>query len=224
MKVSMNNRFFKAISIGSAVMAFTAILLAGCSSGSSVSGSVVLYSTASLDGDITGTAVSTDEETVDAGDNDSDNTSRGFFSFDVSGIAPDSTDEFEVASVILKLTMTDWFDADGDSDPIADMGNVVVELVEYGTSLDSGDMSVAADYGSVTLASDFGMIVDFEANVTQMVQNYIDSGDTDSLDRWQFRIRHIKPTDSDGTSDITRWAASEYDGTDYDPSLTVSVE
>jgi hypothetical protein len=177
-----------------------------------------IISTASLDGDVTSAGgVTKTADVMNVGDTLTNYGSRGFVSFDVNSIAPPATDDFDVSSVTLKLTMENDF-----WDPITDLGNVVVELVEYGTSLDASDYSATAIGSPVVLATTTGVLVDFEADVTSLVQDYIASGDADSLVRWQFRLRPAtNETDNDGVTDETSWGTAEYvDG--YRPTLIVT--
>jgi hypothetical protein len=197
------------------IVLISVLIIAGCPAGPKTA---VLESTAALDGEVTaGGAVSTGGEEVNVGDTVNGTGSRGFFSFDVSGIAPADTADFTVDRVVLKLTMTDWFGF-----PIDELGNVVVELVEYGTALDASDFGTAALGSSVILAADAVMLTDYEADLTSPVSAYIASGDTDSLLRWQFRIRHTTESNGDDSIDETEWGAAENTGDIYRPELTVT--
>jgi len=198
------------------------LILAGCDDGSGASGvtTKTLYSTASLDGQVSSAgSVITTGETIDVGDNASNQELRGFYSFDVSGIAPATTEDFKIRRAILKLTMTDWFD-----NPVENLDSVVVELVEYGTSLESGDFSVTSIGEWVVLATDNVMLTDYEADMTSRIQDYLTSGDSESLVRWQFRIRHSgESSDGNDTASFTRWATRDYvNGDIYQPTLTVT--
>lgn len=196
------------------------LTLAACSPAAQT---VTLSSTSSLDDQVTsaGAVGAPDAEELNVWDNTSNQGVRGFYSFDVQAIAPPSTDEFSVSSAILKLTMTDWFDTT-TFDPIVALGNVVVELVEYGASLDAADYTAAAIGAPVTLATTTGIAVDFEADVTALIQQYIDSGDPDALVRWQFRLRHADAaTNSDGAFTETEWATNENASEALRPALTV---
>ncbi|MFW5880176.1 MAG: DNRLRE domain-containing protein [Spirochaetota bacterium] len=196
-----------------------ALLLAGCAPPPT---SVDLRSTAALDGEVTsagGVITSSDEANV--GDNQSNQSSRAFFSFDVSAIAPSETEDFDVTSARLRLTMMDWFSIDAALDPTVDLGNVVVELVDYGTSLNGADYSLPAIGDAVTLATNARMTTTYEADVTQLIVDYIDSGNPTSLGRRQFRLRHETETDGDDSTDETEWATQE-NHEDYAPVLTVT--
>ncbi len=120
-------------------------LLSGCGGGGTGSVTFTIASTASVDGFVTNTAFVDTGTPISAGDTDGSfgNVARGFVQFDRSGIPAGAT----VLSAVLRLHQSAVFGV-----PYASLGNVVVDHVVIGLSLD------AADFGASPLQADVGVL------------------------------------------------------------------
>lgn len=120
---------------------------------------------------------------------------RGFMSFDVSGIPAGAT----IESVALR-----FYQKTIQGDPYGKLGNLVLEHVYYGTSLDDSAYNTPA-LGSAMLAvqsSPGSWYVLSDPTITSWVQSNLAAGRI----RFQLRLQFRQQTDGDGQED---WVAIE---------------
>jgi hypothetical protein len=139
-----------------------------------------ISSTASLDGEATSVAfdnVSDEAEIGRVGNNEQ----RGFISFDISPVT--SLDNFQISSVILAVC-----EANTNNLPFDDMGNVIGEIVEYGSSLDASDFNTSALSSPFTVLTN-GYSVDrvYTVDITSEVNQYLSNNP--GANRLQIRLR-----------------------------------
>lgn len=115
---------------------------------------------------------------------------RGFLSFDISTIPSGSN--------IVSATLRAYQEAVNGT-PYTDLGNVIVDHLDYGATLDAGDYNIAALQGNVGTLSN-NTVFEFKTlDVASIVQNDI----TMSRTRSQYRMLFPANTDSDGVEDAT---------------------
>lgn len=194
-----------------------ALALGGCELGDPVGGgpggqetTVNLASTAALDGFAGGNgAIGTASTLTLTGDISSvtNNGFRQFFSFDVSGIPAGSS----IVSATLRLHQTAV-----SGNPYTDLGDVVVDHMDYGLSLDPGDYAaapLAANIGTLSTDDDF---VYKQLAVASQVRADIMAPRV----RSQFRLRFSTADYSnDGQSDFVQFA--DADASTNNPVLVV---
>ncbi len=181
----------------------TASLMVGCNgSGSGPQhGSVEIPSIASMDGHVRSNGfVSTSGTMLLTGDCDQIFNGVGFrqfYSFDISSIPKD----IDIINATLYLYM-----ANVSQSPFSNHGNVTVDHLDYGSSLD------ATDYDTGAIQSDIGVlannyILEYKAlDVTSSVQNDYSFMRTHS----QYRIRFsIQDSDSDSETECVSFNDAE---------------
>jgi len=140
---------------------------------------------------------------------------RGFVGFDISDI------QGTVVSATLKIYQ---IAADGEEDPYDDLGEIIVDHVNFGTSLDASENDFGTANGNDAIDANVGTISSDSTlewktlDVTTQVQNDIDSGRITS----QFRFRFTTNTDEDDkTERVIFGGAEDTGGTGNTPELVV---
>lgn len=156
------------------------------------SGSDSLHAVPDLTGVIQTSGSVMVDTTVFAGDRDAAvpglNT-RGFYTFDLSTIPAGKS----IRSAKLKAIQSAV-----KGSPYTDLGNLVVDHLIYGTSLDSADYNLPSLSTAFAVLSDSSNLGSHLANVFQQVRADLQAGRTIS----QFRIRFSdKDGDNDGLED-----------------------
>jgi len=122
---------------------------------------------------------------------------RGFYSFDISMIPAGAV----VISVTLRLYQSSVIGA-----PYASLGNVVVDHVDYGASLDGGDYSGGTLTGNIGVLSSSAVPGYKVLDVTGQVRGDIAGGRTRSQYRLRFSSADI---DNDSAEDSARFVDAE---------------
>jgi hypothetical protein len=131
---------------------------------------------------------------VAVGDTDGtfDNYARGFVRFDRSSLPPGAT----VVSATLRLHQSAVTGA-----PYATHGDVLVDHVDIGTSLDAGDFGALPLIPALGTLSDDAGIESKDVDVTAAVLADVLAGRTTS----DFRLYFPLPTDGDGAEDYVQF-------------------
>lgn len=169
-------------------------LLSGCGGGGADSVTFTVASTASVDGFVTNTAFVDTGTPVSVGDTDGSfgNVARGFVQFDRSGIPVGAT----ILSAVLRMHQSAVFGA-----PYASLGNVVVDHVVIGLSLDAADFGASAlqaDVGGLSSNATLGLR---SLDVTTQVLADIAAARSTS----DFRLRFPLASDADALDDYAQF-------------------
>lgn len=113
---------------------------------------------------------------------------RGFVSFDLAGLPGDA----EIVAAQLALVQKDI-----SGDPYSKLGSVIVDLVDYGASLDAADFEAPVLVENLGTLSEDGLLNVKRLDVTEAVRQALARG----LSRVQFRLRFSQETDDDGGTD-----------------------
>jgi hypothetical protein len=114
---------------------------------------------------------------------------RSFISFDLSGLPHD----VEIVEAHLTLVQRDIV----GNPHLKELGDVVVDLVDYGASLGGDDFEAPVLMENVGTLPDSGLLGPKALDVTEAIRRARDKG----LSRVQFRLRFSKETDDDGRTD-----------------------
>lgn len=125
---------------------------------------------------------------IGVGDSAPNNTTaKGFVGFDISSIAGRTA-----VSATLRVYQANIY----GGTPYTDLGNILVDHVNFGSSLDSGDYSAGALTSNIGTISNNSTLEWKTLDVSSYVQADINAGRTSS----QFRFRfYPNDTDSDGS-------------------------
>ena len=202
-------KYFLALALVCPALAFTS-----CDLDTSVT--KTFHSTASLDGTVNSSGVfNALQDLINAGDALDNSTSRGFFSFDISSIAPSAGETLTIHSAMLRIYM--W---GVDGNPY-DLGPTLCFLVDYGDSLEETDYDTPNIYSCGIISSTAGIMEERSIDITGQIRGYIESGVADRF-RPQFRLGQATATDNDNMGDQTRWCAGEHATVAYRPSLIIT--
>lgn len=139
---------------------------------------------------------------------------RGFLSFDLSSIP---------AGASVQSSELRFFQAKVGGDPYGKLGNLVLEHLDYGTSLDASDFDLPA-MDSAMLAqqpASGAWYVLADRTIAAWVQKDLDAGRT----RFQVRLRFAQEKDGDGQEDFAGIESSDnFFGTGNIPLLVVNYE
>jgi len=150
-----------------------------------------LYSEAALDGFVWDTGGVGTTTTITPGDDDSNSTCRGFVSFDLGGEPPPNV-VIHVHSVILRVHQSSVAGT-----PYNDLGNVIVDHLDYGDTLDAGDFNLAALQSNIGTLSSTPTLEWKELDVTTFFLDDAYNGRS----RSQYRLYFPINTDNDDISD-----------------------
>jgi hypothetical protein len=185
----------------------TALLLAACGSDGDngmtpgVEHTDTLVATASLDGFVTSTGTA-DVNGGGPAVGDLDGVTQGlnarqFYSFDLSGIASQAT----VVDATVRL-----FQARVIGTPYASHGEVVLDHVDYGSSLDVGDFGGGTLTAAIAVLATQPDTAYHAADVSGEVQADLEAGRS----RTQYRLRFsLQGSDGDMANDIVVFSDSE---------------
>jgi|LGOV01.1.fsa_nt_gb hypothetical protein len=171
---------------------------------------VTLNSTSGLDGFVTSGESAVTWSQIMVGDTSANVSVRGFLSFDISSIPPFAN--------IVSATLRAYQEAVTRT-PYADLGNVIVDHLDYGTTLDGTDYDLAALQSNVGTLSDNPTIEYKTLDVTTRVEADINDGRA----RSQYRLLYPTPTDGDSLRDAA-FFTSAYPGTGNLPELVVTYQ
>ncbi len=181
----------------------------GITSMSFAQSTITLNSTSGVDGIVTsGGSVMTIAE-IFAGDTYVNTGVRGFVSFDIASIPPGAT----IISATLKM-----YQEAVNGTPYADLGNIMVDHIDYGPTLDSDDYSLLALEDDIGTISNNGAFEFKTLDVTESLQDDMDHGRT----RSQYRLRFPTQTDNDSIEDAAFFVQANYG--DNSPKLVVIYE
>jgi hypothetical protein len=139
---------------------------------------------------------------------------RGFMSFDLSAIP---------AGANVQTSELRFFQAKVGGDPYGKLGNLVLEHVDYGSSLDAAAYDLPA-MDSAMLAqqpASGAWYVLADRTIAAWVQKDLDAGRT----RFQVRLRFTQETDGDGQEDFSGIESpDDFFGTGNIPLLIVNYE
>jgi hypothetical protein len=191
------------------------LLFAGCDMGSKT-----LDFAADIDGTVDDDQVAeTIGDEMEVGIDASDNAQRGFVSFDFSSIKPSSGD-LEVVSAVFTVYMANF-----NLLPYDKLGPVLIDRVDFGTSLDGTDWSdeivEASNIGTLSNSTD-DWLKHASLDVTDQVEAVVSSGSY----VLQLRLRHENDTSKLGQNldaSHTDWATTEHVD-DNPPVLTVTYK
>lgn len=159
---------------------------------------VTLISDPVLDGFVASSgSVLNNIQDIQVGDNQVNNVARGFVSFDITGIPPGSN----ILSATLRV-----YQNGVNGTPYTDLGNVIVDHLDYGPTLDSSDFSLAPLLGNIGTLSNNTTIEYKTLVVTARVQNDINNSRT----RSQYRMLFTTQTDNDNVEDSSFFIAGGY--------------
>ncbi len=145
------------------------------------------------------------------GDEDTNNFNRGFVSFDLSTIPSGAN----IISATLRI-----FQRSVEGTPYTDLGNLIVDHVDFGDILDSTDFNITPLQANIGILSTNSTIEWKELNVTTAVKDDLSNGRIHS----QFRLRFPNDTDNDQSSDYVTFWASDYSDPTYHPQLVITYE
>ena len=149
---------------------------------------LTLNSTRGLDGYVTSTGSAVTWSQAEVGDNSVNIAVRGFLSFDISGIP--------LSANIISATLRVYQEGVNGT-PCADLGNVIVDHLDYSTTLDGTDYDLAALQSNVGTLSNNAAIEYKTLHVTARVKADINDGRA----RSQYRLLLPTHTDSDNFED-----------------------
>jgi len=199
-------------------------LLAGCDSpiggGTGAALDSTFTSEAALDGDVNQFGdVRTGEANFEVG-RDGSGPIRGFLSFNMATIKPTDPEKTVVlASATLSVYQYDY----SVSDPYAEMGDVLVDILYFGTSLGAGAYNTPGTEVGV-LSRSAAVVEKRQLNVKSALQSHIDAGGAGAY-RPQFRLRHRNETAGTHTPNNSDWmSGNTSQGLDYRPKLAVSYK
>lgn len=206
------------------IAAGIAALLAGCDSpiggGSGTTLDTTFTSEAALDGDVNQSgAVRTSEANFEVG-RDGSGPIRGFLSFNMGSIKPtDPEKTVQISSATLFVYQYDY----SVSDPYAEMGDVLVDILYFGASLGAGAYNTPGTEVGV-LSRSAAVVEKRQLSVKSALQNHIDAGGPGAY-RPQFRLRHRNETAGTHTPNNSDWmSGNTSQGVDYRPKLAVSYK
>jgi hypothetical protein len=176
--------------------------------------------TADIDGTVDDDQVAeTTGDEMEVGIDASDNVQRGFVSFDFSSIEP-ASGEIEVVSAVFKVYMSNF-----NNLPYDTFGAVLVDRVDFGSTLDGSDWSEgiveASNIGTLSNSTDDWMNY-ASLDVTAQVEAVVSSGSY----TLQLRFRHeddVGKTGQNFDAYHTDWATTEH-ADDPSPVLTVTYK
>lgn len=143
------------------------------------------------------------------GDDSSNSYGRGLVGFDIS-----SLQGWTIVSATLRL-----YQDTVDPAAYTSLGTVVVDHINFGSSVDSGDLTGGTLTSNIGTLSTSATIEWKTLDVSSYVQADINAGRTSS----QFRTRFTTNTDSDGVRDLAFFDDSENTGgTGNRPQLVVT--
>ena len=145
-------------------------------------------STSGLDGYVTSTGSAVTWSQAVVGDNSVNIAVRGFLSFDISGIP--------LSANIISATLRAYQEGVNGT-PYADLGDVIVDHLNYGSILDGSDYDLAALQSNVGSLSNNAAIEYKTLDVTARVEADINAGRA----RSQYRLLLPTSTDSDNSED-----------------------
>jgi hypothetical protein len=159
---------------------------------------VTLYSEPALDGHVSNNGwIASGYYNIYVGDDVSNQGWRGFVSFDLSSIPAGAT----ITAATLRI-----FQSGCDGTPYSDLGNVLVDHLNYGDTLDGTDYDLPAIHSNIGILSDSSGHQWRELDVTIYVQDDINNGRV----RSQFRLYRPIMTDYDSALDGDVLYAGEY--------------
>ncbi len=194
--------------------ALLAVLLTTCGTDgdsypTTVASTVTLNSTKGVDGFVTSMGSAVTWTQIMVGDTGADIGVRGFLSFDISSIPPGSN--------IISSTLRNYQEAVIGT-PYTDLGNVIVDHLDYGATLDGADYNLAALQDNIGILSNNASIEFKTLNVTARLQDDINNGRT----RSQYRMLFPNPTDNDNIEDAAFFTQAKCG--DYSPELVVTYQ
>ena len=122
---------------------------------------------------------------------------RQFFSFGLADIPDGAT----IVSASLELFQTNYYGS-----PLTDLGNVVVDHLDYGATLDGGD------YDMLALTSNIGTLSDNTTEEYKIldVTTYVQTDFAAARDYSQYRVRFsVQDNDNDGARDSVSFTDAE---------------
>ncbi len=170
---------------------------------------VTLNSTQGVDGFVTsGGSVLTNTQTA-VGDTAVNTGVRGFVSFDIGSIPPGRT----ILSATLRM-----FQEAVNGTPYTDLGNIKVDHIDYGPTLDGADYSLPALEDDIGTISENATLEFKTLNVTESLQDDMDHGRT----RSQYRLLFPTQTDNDSVEDAAFFTSANIGG--HTPELGIIYE
>jgi hypothetical protein len=137
---------------------------------------------------------------------------RGFMSFDLSGIAAGA----DVKNIELR-----FYQVDVEGSPYAKLGNPLLKHVDYGSSLDGGDFD-APELASAILDPHTGA-GQWYTITSDTIADWIEADLAAGRTRFQVRLQFSTETDGDGDVDMVYIeAADNSSGTGNVPQLTIT--
>lgn len=190
--------------------ALLVVLLTACGGdGDSYPTGVTLNSTQGVDGFITSSGSVLTWTQAMVGDTFVDTGVRGFLSFDISSIPPGSN--------IISATLRNYQEAVLGT-PYTDLGNIIVDHLDYGANLDAADYNLAALQDNIGTLSNNASIEFKTLDVTARLQDDINNGRA----RSQYRMLFPTPTDNDSIEDAAFFTSANIGGNT--PELVVTYQ
>jgi hypothetical protein len=134
---------------------------------------------------------------------------RGFVSFDIGSIPPGAT--------IISATLRMYQEA-VNGRPYADLGNIMVDHIDYGSTLDGADYSLLALKEAIGTISNNAALEFKILDVTESLQDDMDHGRT----RSQYRLLFPTQTDNDSVEDAAFFTSANIGG--HTPELVVTYQ
>jgi len=173
---------------------------------------VTIYSEAALDGSVKASGGVYPSNQIFLGDDNGNNIARGFASFDISSIPAGAT----IHQATLRMHQSGRTNY-----PYTDFGSVViVDHLDYGSTLDAGDFNLAALQPNIGTLSD-NIIMEWK---TLDVASSVQDDENNGRERSQYRLRFFpNETDNDDSADATRFESGDnYYGADNLPELVIT--
>jgi hypothetical protein len=137
---------------------------------------------------------------------------RGFLSFDLSGIPAGA----DVTTVELR-----FYQVEVEGNPYGKLGNLLLKHVDYGPSLEDADYN-SPELGSAILSAHTSPM-EWYVITSEVIANWIEEDLAAGRSRFQMRLQFSTETDGDGGQDGVRFESGDnYLGTGNVPSLTIT--
>lgn len=137
---------------------------------------------------------------------------RGFISFDISSIPGDA---------ILESVELRFYQAKVGGDPYAKLGNLILDHVDFGSSLDASDFDLLAQDSAVLAPQPNGR--SWYVFNSSLFDNWLEKDLAAGQPRFQLRLRWQTETDGDGLEDYAGIeSADDFFGTGNLPQLIVT--
>ncbi|MBN2508781.1 MAG: hypothetical protein JXB03_00845 [Spirochaetales bacterium] len=178
---------------------------------------IILQSSSSLDGQVNRIGVVvTNEAEIAIGRDANGIGTRGFFSFDFSEVNADG-------NIIIDSAHFEVYESDFSNNPFETMGSVLLDIVDYGPSLNPNDFyaTLLADCG--VFASGSNYLDTHSSDITQELRAFFETNPAATLVQFRLMFENDKNT-TDPLLQFRHWFVSSVDDGDaHRPRLVLDV-